>query len=192
MSIPHELNQLIRRKLEARQSFFTLVSDIRRVQKLIYQDHRCTPNQRNWLVSHLDRLDGILDHSANFMLSEGIIVKSPPSQFNGGTSCPYYDRPCRFDFDLTDWDWSRVPPLMEFTLDVLFMRKWQILTKLCEGHRQHCYHNLFEFQTAVDNTLAKGWLWDQAQVVRYYLRQEGILKTPNNNHNNASNQNQDH
>lgn len=96
------------------------------------------------------------------MLSQGIIVRSEPFH--------YCDRPSRFDYALKDWDWNKVPPLMEFTAHVLFMRRWQIVIRMCEGHQQKCYHNLFEFQDAVDRFLAKGWLWDQTQATREYLR----------------------
>lgn len=162
MRIPLEVSQRIEQKLSARQSFFTLVDNIRKVQRKIYEDHQCTPKVRNWLSSHLQRLDGILDRAVEVMLSQGIIVRSEPFH--------YADAPSRFDYDLKDWDWGNVPPLMEFTANVLFMRRWQLVIKMCEGHRQKCYHNLFVFQDAVDTILKKGWLWDQAQATREYLR----------------------
>lgn len=160
--IPAEVNRRIEQKLSARQSFFTLVDNIRKVQRKIHEEHQCTPKMRIWLSSHLERLDGILDRAAEVMLSQGIIVSSGPFR--------YADAPSRFDYDLKTQDWDMVPPLMVFTAHVLFMRKWQLVIKMCEGHRQKCYHNLFEFQDAVDRILAKGWLWDQAQATREYLR----------------------
>lgn len=160
--IPAEVNRRIEQKLSARQSFFTLVDNIRKVQRKIHEQHQCTPKMRIWLSSHLERLDGILDRAAEVMLSQGIIVSSEPFH--------YADAPSRFDYDLKTQDWDMVPPLMVFTAHVLFMRKWQLVIKMCEGHRQKCYHNLFEFQDAVDRILAKGWLWDQAQATREYLR----------------------
>lgn len=162
MKIPAEVNRRIEQKLSARQSFFTLVDNIRKVQRKIHEDRQSTPKMRIWLSSHLERLDGILDRAAEVMLSQGIIVASEPFH--------YAEAPSRFDYDLKKQDWDTVPPLMVFTAHVLFMRRWQLVIRMCEGHRQKCYHNLFEFQEAVDRILAKGWLWDQAQATREYLR----------------------
>lgn len=159
--IPAEVNRRIEQKLAARQSFFALVDNIRKVQRKIHEDHRSTQKMREWLSSHLERLDGILDRSAEVMLSQGIIVRSEPFH--------YCDRPCRFDFDIAG-EWKDVPPLMVFTASVLIMRRWQLIYKMCEGHRTKCYNNLFASQDDVDIILRKGWLWDQTQATREYLR----------------------
>lgn len=162
MKIPAEVNRRIEQKLSARQSFFTLVDNIRKVQRKIYEEHRCNDKMRNWLSSHLDRLDGILDRATEVMLAQGIIVASEPFH--------YAPSPCRFDYTIAGKDWENVPKLMEFTAMVLLMRRWQILTRMCEGHRMKCYEHLYRWEKEVDIILAKGWLWDQTQATREYLR----------------------
>lgn len=159
------VNHRIEERLAARQSFFSLVETIRHQQVAIREKGRATRRELDNLAMLLDKLDTILDRAAAVMLSKHIIKSSPPSKFNGGDDFPYCAIPPRFDY-VQDMD---IPPIMDFTFSVLMMRKWQQI-KHYATNKSKCYTNCFYFQDQVDAHIKRGWLIDQTEAVKEYLK----------------------